>query len=175
MSRYPHLRATSDGPTSRRRVGPSRASAILLLGVMSSVIAAFGLPMAAASAATAPRAAAPRTSVFCGYANSASKSTSISSAALSPTSLQASYAKLKTEESFIIANSPGQLKPDFVLLFSYLNKFVSILASVKYNYLKLTPTELKSFESADTKQVSAAEKAINSYLTTTYHIKTTTA
>jgi hypothetical protein len=141
---------------------------------MSSVIAAFGLPMAAASAVSAPRALAPRTSVFCGYANNASKSTSVSSAALTPTSLEASYAKLKTEETFIVANTPGQLKPDFVLLFSYVNKFISVMASVKYNYLKLTPTELKSFETADTKQVTAAEKAINLYLTNTCHIKTPT-
>jgi hypothetical protein len=173
MSRYLHLRAVSDGATPRRRLGPSRASTLLLLGVMSSVIAAFGLPMGAASAASAPRVVAPRTSIFCGYANNAAKSTSISSAALTPTSIEASYTKLKTEESFIEANSPAQIKPDFVLLFGYLNKFISIMASVKYNYAKLTPTELKSFATADTKQVTAAEKAINSYLTNTCHIKTT--
>jgi hypothetical protein len=173
MSRYLHLRAVSDAANPRRRPGSSRVSAVLLVGVMSSVIAAFGLPMAA-SAASAPRALTPRTSIFCGYADNASKSTAVPTS-LTPASIEASYAKLKTEESFIEANSPGQIKPDFLLLFGYLNKFIAILASVQYNYLKLTPTEFKSFETADTKQVTAAEKAINVYLTTTCHIKTTTA
>jgi hypothetical protein len=170
MSRYLHLRAVSDAPAPRRRDAASRASVLVLLGVMSSVIAAFGLPMAAASAATAPRVAAPRTSIFCGYANNAAKSTAVSPTTLTPTSLQASFTKLKAEEAYVLANSPGQVKPDFVVLFTYFNKFVAVLAAAKYNFLKLTPTELKSFETLDTKQVTAAEKAIKLYVTNTCHL-----
>jgi hypothetical protein len=169
MSRYLHLRL-SDAATPRRRIGSSRASVLVLLGVMSSVIAAFGLPMAAASAATAPRVAAPRTSIFCGYANNAAKSTSESPAALTPASLEASVTKLKTEEAYVLANSPAQVKPDFVTLFTYFNKFVSLLAAAKYNFLKLTPTEFKSFETLDSKQVTAAEKAVKAYVTNTCHL-----
>src|ERR1700722_12459948 len=109
MFRFLHLRAVSEAPNQRRQSGSSRASTLLLLGVMSSVIAAFGLPMAAASAASTPRAAAPRTSIFCGDADNAAKSTAESPAALTPTSLQATFTKLKSEEAFVLANSPGQI------------------------------------------------------------------
>jgi Pyruvate/2-oxoacid:ferredoxin oxidoreductase gamma subunit len=185
MSRYLHLRAVSDAATARRRSGLSRASSLVLLGVMASMVAAFGLPMAAASATSAPRAAAPRvvaprvaaprTSIFCGYADNAAKGTSVSAGAtaLTPSSIEAEYSKLKSEETFVEANTPGSLKPDFVLLFGYVNKFISLLAGVHYNYLKLTTADFKTFETSDTKQVTAAEKAINSYLTNTCHIKTT--
>jgi len=173
MSRYLHLRALSNAATRRPRVGPRRASALVLLGALSTVVVAFGLPMGAVSAASAPRALAPRTSVFCGYANNASKSTSITS--LTPTSMAATYSKLKSEESFVLANSPAQLKGDFTALFSYLNKFIAELAAVKYNYLKLTPTQLKAFSSGDTKQFQADVKSIDTYLTKVCGLKTTTA
>jgi hypothetical protein len=173
MSRYPHLRAGTDTETPGRRIGSSRVSALLLLGVISSLIAAFGLPMAAATAASAPRVAAPRTSIFCGDANNASKSTAISPTAFTPTSLEASFTKVKTEESYIESNAPGSIKPDFVTLFTYFNKFVSVLAAAKYNFLKLTRTEVKSFETLDSSQVTAAEKAIKSYVTNICHLSTT--
>jgi hypothetical protein len=182
MSRYLHLRTSSNRLVRRPRIGPSRLSAIILLGAMSTVITAFGLPMGAASAASTPRVVAPRvavprvavpqTSTFCGYAANAAKSTSPSaSAAGTAASIQASFTKLKSEETFILANSPSQLKGDFTTLFSYLNKFIAILASVKYNFSKLTLTQEKAFSSADTKQVQAAVKAINTYLTNVCHVK----
>jgi len=173
MSRSLHLGSLSNATPVQLRVGPKRASALVLLGALSTVIAAFGFPMGAASAASAPRVLAPRTSVFCSYANNASKSTSPSS--LTPSSMAASYSKLKSEESFILANSPAQLKGDFTALFTYLNKFIAELAAVKYNYLKLTPTELKAFSSADTKQFKADVKSIDTYLTKVCGLKTTTA
>lgn len=54
MSRYSHPRAISSSRAGRLRVGSSRVSAIMLLGAMSSVITAFGLPIGAASAVSAP-------------------------------------------------------------------------------------------------------------------------
>jgi hypothetical protein len=175
MSRYLHLRSLSNATPGRLRVGPRRASALVLLGALSTVIAAFGFPMGAASAASVPRALAPRTSVFCGYADNASKSTSISSTSLTPSSMAATYSKLKSEETFILANSPSQLKGDFTALFGYLNKFIAELAAVKYNYLKLTPTEIKAFSTADTKQFQADVKSIDTYLTKVCGLKTTAA
>lgn len=171
MSRSLHLRTSSNSRASRLRVGSSRVSVIVLLGAMSTVITAFELPMGAASAASAPRAVAPRTSTFCSYAANASKSTSVSPTALTPASMQAIYTKLKSEETFIVANSPSQLKGDFTTLFTYVNKFISILASVKYNFTKLSLTQDKAFSSGDTKQVQAAIKAINAYLTNVCHVK----
>jgi hypothetical protein len=172
MSRSLNLRAVSHRRATRLRVGPARVSAIVLLGAMSTVITAFGLPMGAASAASAPRALAPRTSTFCSYAENASKSTSISPKAVTPASIQASFTKLKSEEKFIISNSPSQIKGDFTTLFTYLNKFIAILASVKYNFTKLSLSQEKAFSSANTKQVQAAVKAINVYLTNVCHVKT---
>jgi hypothetical protein len=175
MSRYLHLRAVSNSGANRLRIGPSRVSAIVLLGAFSTVIAAFGLPMGAASATSAPRAVAPRTSVFCSYADNASKSTSsTSNVSLTPASMQATYSKLKSEESFILANSPSQLKGDFQELFGYLNKFIAALAAVKYNFEKLSATEIKSFSTADTKPFQAAVKSIDTYLTKVCGLKTTT-
>ena len=97
MSRSLNLRAVSHRRATRLRVGPARVSAIVLLGAMSTVITAFGLPMGAASAASAPRALAPRTSTFCSYAENASKSTSISPKAVTPASIQASFTKRPRE------------------------------------------------------------------------------
>jgi hypothetical protein len=160
---------------SRPRIGVSRFSSIVLLGAVSTMIAALGLPMATASATSAPRiavtrTAVPQTSTFCGYAANAAKSTS-ASAASTASSLQATFAKLKSEEGFVLAKSPAQLKGDFSTLFTYLNKFIAVLASVKYNFSKLTVVQEKAFASADTKQVQAAEKAITTYLTNVCHVK----
>lgn len=166
MSRYLRLRANSSSRTGQLSVGPSRVAAVLLLGALSTLIAAIGIPMGAASAASAPR-----TSTFCGYAANASKSTSVSPATLTPASLQASFTKLKSEESYITANSPSQLKGDFTTLFTYFNKFIAILASVKYNFTKLSLAQEKAFGASDTKQVQAAVKAIDAYVKNVCHLK----
>jgi hypothetical protein len=171
MSRYLHLRATSRRTQTRPRSAFARASAVVLLGAISSVIAAFGLPVGAAFAASAPAVAAPRTSTFCGLAANEAKGSSVSPASFTPASLQATYTKLKSEESFVQANSPSQLKGDFTTLFTFLNKFISILTSVKYNFAKLSPAQLKTFSTADTKQVQAASKAIDAYVTNVCHVK----
>jgi hypothetical protein len=136
----------------------------VLLGAMSTVVAALGLPTGAASASTAPR-----TSTFCGFAANEAKGTSVSPAT-TPGSLEAEFTKLKSEESFVLSASPSQLKGDFTTIFTYLNKFISVLASVKYDFAKLSLAQEKEFATADTKQVTAAVSAIKVYLKNVCHV-----
>jgi hypothetical protein len=178
MSRYLDSPSCLEAAADRPRGTRSRTHALVLVGMLCAVIATFGLPLAVASASTtAPRmtatasAVAPRTSTFCTLAASETKSSSLSPTTLTPTSLQATYTKLKSEEGFILANSPSQLKGDFQALFTFLNKIIGELSAVKYNFEKLSTTQLKTFESGNTKQLQAAVKSIDAYLTNVCKIK----
>ena len=150
---------------------------LLLVGALSSMIAAFALPMGAASAAARPAArsalaVAPRTSTFCTDAVNAAKhsSTSGASTAKAPT-LQQSYAALKSEEPVVLSQAPSQIKPDFQALFNYLNGFYSALSNVKFQYSKLPISYYEGLAKLNIKQITADGKAIQTYVQNVCHVK----
>ncbi len=160
------------------------AGALLLLGPLAMLIATIGISNAGASTSSSARTASsiaatttaiaglatPKSSQFCTYAENASKSSTTSAFSEKPSSLLASFQKLKSEEPAILAESPSQIRGDFQTLFNYFNGFYGELAKVGYNFLKLPHSYLATLESSASR-VEVASKAITSYLTKTCGIK----
>ena len=69
-----------------------------------------------------------------------------------------------SEEPTILAQAPAAIKGDFQTVFTYFNKFYSDLASINFDFTKLTPAMEKDF-TADSAGVSSASKAIQTYVT----------
>ena len=110
-------------------------------------------------------AAASPSSTFCKDASNAAKSNASSAEIEGPGTLKLAYEQFKPEESKVIAGAPTKLKADFKTFFNLYNKFYSELTAVKYIYLELPASYLKSLRSSlQSAQFNAAEKAIDNYL-----------
>ena len=132
----------------------------------------------AAPATTAPIAIGGG-SQFCTFAANAAKSEAATSAAAlgsagsAATSLKATYAKLQAEEPQILNAAPAAIKGDFQTLFTYLKQFYAEFAKVNFDVTKLPPSFTASLVAGEGK-VTAASTAIETYLTMTCGVKTTT-
>jgi hypothetical protein len=163
-------RRSTSARTPRPGRRPLLTAALLIVGPLALV--ASTVPESGASAATTARpaarsvalaTAAPRTSVFCTDAANAAANNTSAAATASVASLENDYAKLKADESIILADSPSAIKGDWQTLFTFLNKFYSELASVKYDFIKLPTSYLSTLET-DGAPAEAAAKAIDAYI-----------
>jgi len=130
---------------------------------------------AAASTTTLAKGSASG-SQFCQFASNVSKQSAVSAAAAAsaPTSLKTDYQRLMAEEPTILAQAPAAIKGDFQTVFTYLNKFYSDLASINFDFTKLTPAMEKDFTS-DSAGLSSASKAIENYVTQACGLSTSTS
>jgi hypothetical protein len=111
--------------------------------VIPFVLALVVLGVTAAGAGASPATSSQATDL-CSYAKSAGASIAKSgsftpSAGTSMASLsaqlKATFSKIKTAESIVLANSPGSLKPHFVRVFAFDNKVYDMLSKANWNIL----------------------------------------
>jgi hypothetical protein len=167
--------STAAAPAAAASTAPSAAAA-----APSSAAAAVPSGSAAVesaiAAAVASDAATQKPIVATGGGKFCKEAAAVSNAGLSaaasgttPDAVKAQIAQFKVEEKTVLASAPGAIKGDLVILFGGVDKLYSALVAANYDYTKVDPTTLTSF---DTPAFEAASDKVDAYLKTTCGIDT---
>lgn len=164
-------------PTARRVSGSLLASLVATIAVLAATLGAASATtthnlgratrVAAVQKDLALVSVRPAISAgtFCGYAKNSQHATpSSADASATPTSLQAEWNQMKAEEPLVLSYVPSAIKSDYQVFFNFANKFYAALASVHWNFLKLTTAQFESLITSNQKQLTAASQAIQNYL-----------
>lgn len=157
---------------------------LLFLLVMSIFVTACGSSVSKGSStsqnaspgatSTAPAGStAPKDSVkpqvtrsgpaVCASLASATRQFTGTPAGSTPAALARASATLKAHEPTVVRVAPASIRGDFRTLFGVLNHFYATLATVNYDYRKLSSADAVSL-AASTRSLAPAAKAIQSYL-----------
>jgi hypothetical protein len=133
-------------------------------------------PSAAIPSAAIPSAALPTKVVATGGGKFCQEAAAVSNAGLSaaatgttPDAVKAQIAQFKVEEKLVLSSAPNAIKGDLTTLFAGVDKLYDALVAANYDYTKLDPTTLTSF---DTPAFEAASDHVDAYLKTTCGIDT---
>jgi hypothetical protein len=163
--------------TSAAAAAPSAAAGTSAAAAPStSAAAAPSTAAAAVPSAALPSAATPTKVVATGGGKFCQEAAAVSNAGLSaasqgitPADVKAQVAQYKAEEKVVLATAPGSIKPDMQTLFAGVDKLYAALVAANYDYTKLDPTTLTSF---DTPAFEAASNRVDAYLKNTCGIDT---
>lgn len=100
---------------------------------------------------------------ICSVLAGATKTFSSAPSGSSPSALATAYSNLKLQEPKIEQAAPRSIRHDFETLFSVLNSFYSTLATVGYEYTRLSSATASRL-SNQSRQLAPVARAINAYL-----------
>jgi hypothetical protein len=155
--------ASADGLTGTSTSGASSAGASGAAGSLAAGGGASGGPSAEATKSFS--AGSGKGSKFCNELGViAAQEAKLSPTDDTPADTKKAFDEIKSLKAPLEGSAPSSIKADLGTMFDYISKLDGVLAKAGYDYSKINPTDLASFET-DAQNFETASQNVDSYVT----------